>query len=48
MKATVRPAITIDDTAKSSMEEFLKDTTEMIREKLTFTEKLRVMLKYSL
>ncbi len=38
----------IDDEAKGRMEDFLKETTEMIRSKLTFTEKLRVMLKYSL
>lgn len=38
----------IDDASKKSMEEFLKDTTEMIKEKLSFTEKLRLMLKYSL
>ena len=38
----------VDEQTKNSMAEFLKDTTEMIKEKLTFTEKLRVMLKYSL
>ena len=38
----------IDDSAKTKMEEFMKDTSEMIKEKFTFTDKLRVMLKYSL
>lgn len=38
----------IDEQTKNSMAEFLRDTSEMIKEKLTFAEKLRVMLKYSL
>ena len=38
----------IGEQEKKGMEEFLRDTTEMIREKLTFTDRLRVMLKYSL
>ena len=38
----------IDDASKNRMEEFMKDTSEMIKEKFTFTDKLRVMLKYSL
>ena len=38
----------IDDASKNKMEEFMKDTSEMIKEKFTYTDKLRVMLKYSL
>lgn len=38
----------IDEQSKKGMEEFLRDTTEMIKEKLSFTERLRVMIKYSL
>ena len=38
----------IDDSSKNKMEEFMKDTSEMIKEKFTYTDKLRVMLKYSL
>ena len=38
----------IDDASKNKMAEFMKDTSEMIKEKFTYTDKLRVMLKYSL
>lgn len=38
----------IDDADRTGMADFLKDTTEMIKEKFTIADRLRAMIKYSL
>ena len=38
----------VEEASRADMESFLKDTTAMVKEKLTFKERLGALIKYAL